>query len=58
MAPFFLSNLATFLFLCIYIYVCLFSFSKELYIRGGQKLGVIHQPQKFIIPESQIGAPT
>ena len=27
-------------------------------IRVGQKLGVIYQPQKFVIPESQIDAPT
>ena len=27
-------------------------------LRVGQKLGVMHQPQKFVIPESQIDAPT
>ena len=26
--------------------------------RVGQKIGVMHQPQKFVIPESQINAPT
>ena len=37
------------MYMYMYVYVC---------IRVGQKLGVMHQPQKFVIAESQIDAPT
>ena len=38
--------------------IILLPFIIYIYIRVGQKLGVMHQPQKFIIPEFQIDAST